>query len=802
MWDDLRFGARHLFKEKRTLLLGLAALAMAIGASNTIFVIVNAVLLRELPVHQPDRLVSIETRNARNRSGGASYLDYVDWQTGRAFEGLAASTDAATILGDAQHPPERLLGTYISAHAFNLLGVQPVVGRTFVPREDAPQEPPVAILSHRLWRNRYGADPSVIGRVARVNGIMTTIVGVMPESFRFPMDTDLWQPLGLFPGIAENRRDARSLSIVGRLAQGVDIAQARAELEGIAASLRQQHPETNKDIEPRLVLLTERYVPREVTMLMTALIAAVIFVLLIACANVANLLLAQASARSHEIAARIALGATRGRIVRQLLVENVLMSALAGLAGLGLSIVGIRLFSAAIASTNPPFWLQLTFDFRVFAFLVAVSLVTGAIAGVAPALGASRTDVNEILKEASMRGSSSARSRRWTLTFVTMELAFTLILLGGAGLMVRSFLELYRTDFGIDTGDLTIGRLALPAAKYAAPERRAAFYQQLEDRLHTVAGFTGASIASAPPGGGGKTQIVTSGRREDRSAASVNATIVPIGDDYFRTLNVPLLQGRTFGKEDGAPGRAHAVVNEQFAATFFPSQNSIGQRIEWFDSQDQATPAAAYTIVGVVKSVRQDMFEVTPVVYVPYRAQPMSAATVLVKGTGNARSIGAQIAAELQRLDPDLALFDVQPLDQFLAFFRWPQRVFGGVFVVLACIGLCLSVVGLYGIANYSVTQRTREIGIRMALGAREPQVLWLIVRQIVTALIVGVLIGLAGAAALSKLIPAFLVQASSADFPLLIVLALLLMTVAILACVGPIRRAATMDPVTALRNG
>ncbi|MPY89511.1 MAG: FtsX-like permease family protein [Luteitalea sp.] len=499
--QDLRFTCRLLVRDRWFTLATVLVLALGIGMNNTVFTIMHTVLIRSLPFEHPDRIVSLETREARQQPmrgpqdyGELSLPEYEDWREGaRAFDGIAAYHDVTMNLGDGEHAPERFRGAYISSNAFSLIGQRPVVGRDFGPEDDGPGAPAVVILGHSVWTRRYAADRAVIGRTIRVNSVPSTVIGVMSPGFRFPLAADVWQPLALMPGRTTQTRVARILSAFGRLADGVSPEAARADLALIATRLSRDYPDTNENIQPAVMPYDERHIAPQVKLVFVALMGAVGFVLLIACANVANLLLARSATRAREMAIRVSLGATRWRTVRQLLVESVVLALLAGLIGFGLSVLGLRLFNIALPQTDKPYWLEFTMDGSVFAFLAVVCLGTSVLFGLAPALHVARTNVNEVLKEGGRGGSGGLRARRWTSTLIIGELALTLVLLSGAGFMMHSFLDLYRADLGIDTSRLAMMSLDLPDQKYGTPEQRAAFYQRLDERLGAV-----QAIASRP----------------------------------------------------------------------------------------------------------------------------------------------------------------------------------------------------------------------------------------------------------------------------------------------------------------
>jgi predicted permease len=808
LWHDLRFAVRLLLKDKWFTLVAASALALGIGVNSTVFTFVNAVLIRGLPFDQPDRIMSLGTRDARNRDRGVSYLEFLDWQAGtHAFTGMAAFQGATMNVSDEGRAPERFGGPYISANAFRLIGEKPALGRDFLPEDDRPGAPAVVLLGNGVWKNRYGSDPAVIGRTIKVNEQPATIVGVMPEGFKFPINADLWVPLVNLAGLADQKRETRNFDVFGRLAPGVTIAQARAELNTTAARLAHDFPATNKDISPTVMTFNERYNGGRIRLVFMTLMGAVGFVLLIACANVANLLLARSANRAREISVRVSLGATRVRIVRQLLVESVLLALLSGVLGFALSIVGIRLFDAAVADVGKPYWIQFTFDGRVFAFLAAICLGTGVIFGLAPALHVSKTDINEVLKEGGRSG-SGLRARRWTSVLIVVELALTLVLLAGAGFMMRSFLALYRLDLGVETSHLLTMRLQLPNRKYPTADQRRDFYTRLDQRLGAMANVQEATITTnLPMGGGNPRQLVVEGREPAAGEQPPNVTQLMIGSRYFETLGLQLARGRAFDDVDGTAGHDTAIVNQRFVSMFFEREDPIGRRIRLINEVPAGAPAAApvtVTIVGVAPTVRQRNFQEAlpdPVVYIPMRSQSPPFAALLLRSSGDPASLTPAVREVVRAIDPDLPLFGIQTMDQQLAQNRWQFTVFGTMFGVFALIALMVSAVGLYAVTAYSVSQRTQEIGVRMALGAQASQVLWLILRSATVQLGVGLAIGLAGAFGVGRLLQSLLVQTGASDPVTLIGITALLTTVSITATVWPARRATRLDPVHALRN-
>jgi putative ABC transport system permease protein len=811
LMQDLRFAVRLLIKDKWFTAVAVIALALGIGVNATVFTFVNAVLIRGLPFNDPDRIVVVGTRDGRGRDRGASYQDFVDWRAAtRTFSGLAAYSGQTMNISDEGRAPERFQGPYISANAFTLIGQPPLIGRGFLPEDDRPGAAAVVILGNGVWKNRYGSDPSVLGRTIKVNEIPATVIGVMPEGFKFPTGADLWMPLAQMPQLTEQKRDARNnLDTFGRLANGVTMAQAQAEMNTIAGKLAHDYPDTNKDITARVMTFNERVNGGPIKLVFLSLMGAVGFVLLIACANVANLLLARSASRAREMGVRISLGASRWRIVRQLLVESVMLSIISGLLGLALASVGVRLFDAATQDVGKPYWIQFTMDGQVFAFFAAVCLGTGIVFGLAPALHVSKTDLNEVLKEGGRSGSSGLRARRWTSALIVAELALTLVLLAGAGLMMRSFLNLYRLDVGVETSQLLTMRLNLPNQKYPTAEQRRVFYDRLDQRLAGLGGIQAATITTNMPLGGGFPRLLSMDGKEPAAGEQPpTVTQVTIGPRYFETLGLKVLRGRPFDELDGTAGHESVIVNQRFATMHFGTEDPIGRRIKLTVDGPQspgAPPPVWTTVVGIAPTVRQRMQPgddvPDPVAYIPLRAHAPSFMMLLIRAQRDAASLTSLAREEVRAIDPDLPLFGILTMDQQLAQQRWPFRIFGTMFAIFAFIALALSAVGLYAVTAYSVAQRTQEIGVRMALGAQAAQVMWLILRRSLVQMVIGLTLGIAGAVGVGKLLSSLLFQTGARDPILMLGIISLLIVVSTSACLWPARRATRLDPVNALRN-
>ncbi|MEO7135526.1 MAG: ABC transporter permease [Vicinamibacterales bacterium] len=816
LWEDVRFAARLLLKDKWFTMVAAIALALGIGVNATVFTFVNAVLIRGLPIDDPDRTLAVDSYDrVRNRGMGVSYLDYRDWKENtRTFETFGAYSGTVANVSDEGQPPERFNGSHISANGLTLLGTTPVLGRDFVADDDRRGAAAVVIIGHGMWQNRYGSNPAVIGRTIRVNDTPATVIGVMPEGFKFPFNTDLWVPLAQIPNLETGKRNTRQLQTFGHLAPGVTRAQAQSELINISRKLESENPDTNKDVQARVQTFNESQNGGPIRTIFLSLMGAVAFVLLIACANVANLLLSRATNRAREISVRMSLGASRWRVVRQLLIESVMLAAISGLGGLGIAAIGIRLFDRATQDVGRPYWIQFTMDGTVFGFFALICLGTGVIFGLAPALHISKTDVNEVLKEGGRSGSAGARASRWTGALMVAELTLTVVLLAGAGFMMKNFVTLYSLDLGIDTSKLLTMALALPERKYPAVEQRLSFYERLEERLRSNPKIEAVTITSnAPMQGGFLRKLTIDGKPLDQGQQAPNVTMLTIDPQYFKTVGLALQRGRDLTDEDGMSGRESAIVNQRFAALHFPNEDPIGRRITLaIDLQGGAPPQGGIpvsltaTIIGIVPNLRQRDFQLPdpdPIAYLPFRTDPRGFMNLLVRSAGDPNLMTPILREEVRAIDPDLPLFGIRTMDASLEQARWPFRIFGSMFTIFALIALTLSAVGLYAVTAYAVSQRTQEIGLRMALGAQRDQVAWLFLRRSFIQLAIGLTLGVTGAFGVGALFSKteLLVQNSGRDPVTIGGIALLLALVAVAASVLPARRATRLDPMLALRR-
>ncbi len=806
MLQDLRFAGRMLLKDRWFTLVAVLALGLGIGLNATVFTFVNAVLIRGLPFHHPEQIFHLSAINTSNsNNSGISWLDFEDLrgQT-KTFSELAAYRSGNFTVTESGRPPERLQGVFVTANTFSLLGQEPLRGRAFSAAEATTQAPPVVILGYGVWQSRYAGDVSLVGRVITVNDVAATIIGIMPEGMKFPNNADLWRPL-VGEGDDLKRRDNRSMNLFGRLSPGVSRREAETEMGGIAQRLQQQYPDTNRNIAVQVMTFNERFNGGPIRAVFLALFGAVGFVLLIACANVANLLLARSATRAREVAVRFALGASRARVVRQLLVESVLLAFLGGLLGLGLAHVSVGLFEAAVSNVGKPYWIAFRFDPLVFAYFAAICLTTGIIFGLAPALQVSRTNVNEVLKEGGRGSAGTVRARRLVSTMVVAEITLTLVLLVGAGLMIRSFFKLYSFNLGVDTAPMLTMQMQLPNQKYPTPEERRIFYDNLMMRLRTIPGMESAAIASAIPFGGSEGRnLEIDGRPVAKPEDRPRTATVTISPTYFEVMRATIRRGRVFRDSDGAAGSETAMVNERFAAQFFAGEDVLGKRIRLVTGESTAKPAPWLTIVGVSPTIRQgnpQNAEPDAVVYQPYRQQAQGFMNIITRSQVPAASLTPLVRQAVQSVDPDQPVFQVQTMDELLARGRWPYRVFGSMFTIFAFIALVLSAVGIYAVTAYSVTQRTAEIGVRMALGAQAGQVSWLILRQGLFQLGIGLSLGLVLAWFASNALQSLVVQIPTRDPVTFGAIVLVLVVVTFAACLIPARRATRLDPLSALRS-
>jgi putative ABC transport system permease protein len=800
LWQDLRYGLRMLVKNPGFTAVALIVLALGIGANTALFSVVNTVLLRPLPFPGSERIVWFDGVNqARGiTASNLSAADYSDWgkQAG-AFESLAAYVTGSANLSDVGGEPERVQRVSVTAGFFPVIGVGPALGRTTTPDDESQGAEDVVVLSHAIWQRRFGAGADVLGSRIMVNGKPFTVVGVMPQAFDYPRQAQMWTPLK--PEKSAEKRDNRFLNVLGRLRPGASIEEAQAQVDTVSGRLGQQYPETNGGWTARLTGLRERTV-RDVRTSLLLLLGAVGFVLLIACANVANLLLARAAARRREIALRTALGAGRLRLIRQLLTESLLLASLGGALGLLLSFFLTDLL-VAISPANLPRLNEVGLDWRVLGFTAGVVCVVGLLFGLAPALQASKADLNEALKEGS-RGSSEGRGRnRVRGALVVSEVALSLLLLVGAGLLIRSFLQLRDVNAGFDPEGVLTMRLSLPSASYPEPAQRVSFFRELTQRVEALPGVEKAGAALSLPLGGTTLSVARAFVREGRALATENAfdaSYQVTTPGYIGAMRIGLVSGRDFTDADGPDALQVAVVNESLARRAFPGEDPVGKRLTaWRDEK------FAREIVGVVADVKMGQMdaEARPQVYVPLAQNPTwGTLSLAVRTNVEPESLVGAVRGAVLAVDKNQPVYDVRTMEDVRSASVASRRLVVVLFGVFSALALLLAVVGIYGVLSYAVAQRTHEIGIRLALGAQRADVLRLVVGQGMRLVILGVGAGIAGALVVTRLLESLLFGVSATDPVTFAAVAASLIFVGLLACYIPARRATRVDPLVALR--
>jgi len=804
LWQDLVYGSRMLAKSPGFTLVAVLTLALGIGANTAIFSVVNTVLLKPLPFAEPDRLVMIWGLDAgKDEIDLVSAADFDDWRaSSHVFQSMAASRDASySLTGDGD--PESIRGYRFSSDFWQVLDVQPILGRTFLPEEDAPGHDQVVVLSHRLWLRRFGGDPAIVGKSIMLSSRPYTVIGVMPAGFSHPQQTELWTPLALDAGLS-SRRDLRFLRVMARLASGATVAQAQTEMDELTRRLGQDHPDTNTGRGAKVVRLHDQHVG-DIEPALLALLGAVGFVLLIACANVANLSLVRAVDRRKEIAIRSALGAGRLRLARQVITESVLLSGIGGALGLILAAWSggllLALFPNNIANLSIPHVSEIPIDASVLAFTLGISLLTGVTFGLAPALQATRPDLNDVLKDAA-RGSGGTRDgRRLRGLLVVAEMALAVVLLAGAGLMIRSFIRLQRTDIGLRPDHLLTGQVMLPQARYAEADSRRRFVDSVLERLESLPGAQSAGATNFLPltGFWGTVSFTVEGLPRPRPGEEPEADNRLASPGYFATMGIRLIRGRGFTKADSETAPRVAIVNQTLASRWWPGADPIGRRIELGGAEQPDW----WTIVGVAADVRSfgPDKEAHAEIFRPLSQTTFPLIAFVVRTTAEPAGLTAVLKEAIWQTDRDQPVFKVITMDQLAADSFTLRRISMVLMTSLALLAVGLAAVGVYGVVAYSVSRRTHEIGLRMALGASKGDLVRLIVRQAMTPMAGGAVLGLLAAMALTRFLSSLLYQVEPTDPATFLTVPLLLMAVALAACWLPALRAAKVDPMIALKN-
>jgi putative ABC transport system permease protein len=818
--QDLRLALRALWKSPMATGLAMACLALGIGTNATMFGVVNGTLLNPLPFHDADRLVTVQsTQQERGiRRGGLSVPDLHDYQEGSlALEALAGVSNRSLTFSDTDEP-ERVLGAAVSWRLFSMIGIVPALGRDFNANDDRLGAADVVMLSDELWRRRYNADPVVIGRAVTINARPYTVIGVLPPRVKFPFLQVAWVPLA--PLLGAETRQSRPLEVFARLAPGRTLDQAREELTGVAARLARSYPE-NDGWSVQLDPLRDYYMPADVRLVMLTAMGAVTLVLLIACANVANLLLARATTRAREMSVRAALGAGRGRIVRQLLTESVLLGAASAPLGIALAAVGIRAMRAGVPADDVPYLIDFQLDARTLIYTVGISAITGLVFGVTPAAHAVKGNLVTALRDGGRAGDAGAKNRARHL-LVVAEVALSIVLLVGAALFARSFLNLQRADTGFDPGPLTTVRLFMPGAPYEADGVKARRVTDVVERLEALPGVRAAGASNLIPldGGGDVSRVVVEGVATD-PGREPRLFFAGVTARYLDALGLSTVRGRTFTAAESQSHSGVAVINVSMARRHFApasgagvpplaadrlagaaelgSLDPVGRRFRLLDEPSQPW----FTVIGVVPDVMIEELgerEVTPAAFVPYPYQETPNTGVIVRADGDASGLTPQIRAAIRASDPSLPVFAASSMDELRRKGFWQYALFGQMFGTFGVFALVLAVVGVYGVLSFTVSQRTQEFGLRMALGAEPGDVRRMMLGQGLRLAAIGIGVGIVGAAVVTRLISSLLYGVTATDPLSFAGVIALMFGVAATAAYLPARRATEVDPMVALR--
>jgi putative ABC transport system permease protein len=801
MMHDLRFALRMIASHRWFSAAVVATLALGIGLNTMVFTLVDAALFKPIALPRGERLMAINNRDLAQGSRGmnVSYPDFGEYRAhASTLEALEAATQDQAVLSERDNAPQSFSMDRVSPGLFEMLRVPPILGRGFLPADGEAGAQPVVLLGYGVWKDRYGSSPGILGRVVRVNEKPATIIGVMPAGFKFPENESLWMVLQPTPDLAD--RTHHTLQLFGILRPGATIAQAGADLERIARRLAIEYP-ADKNVGALVQTFHQRYNGGNIQMVFLLMLAAVGFVLLIACANVANMMLSRALDRRREMSIRAAMGASRWQVVRQLLTESLLLSALGGVLGLALSTLGVNWFDAASQDVGKPYWVVFGMDYTVFGYFAALCVFSGLLFGLVPALQSSRVDLIGALKDGA-RTVGTHRGGRLSGALVVFQFALTLVLLTGAGVFVRGFFASQSINSWAPAGRLLTARVRLPHGLYPAPGARQRFFEQLLPRLEAIPGVTRAAIVSNPPGlGAGDRRIEIENRSVAEPAHLPSASVVVQSPGYFAAIDLPLLAGRDFNQTDGAPGRQSAVVSKGFAAHYWPQGDSVGKRFRFYTDDK---PGEWIAVIGVSAGMNQQPGEAAPnpLLFLPYRQESYDSMALLVRTAGDPASATSAVRAAVQGLDRDLPLFDVRTLTDAIEHDQWYLRLFGKLFAAFALIALVMASVGIYAVIAQAAGSRTREIGVRMALGATSRSILNLVLTRGLKQLIAGLALGLAAAFPAARLLSNLPFLGVSASDPMVFAaVSLMLTAVGLFACWLPARKAAALNPVQAIRH-
>ena len=796
LWRDFRFSLRSLLKRPGFTAIALLALALGIGANTAIFSLVNAVILQPLPYRDPDRLISVYGTRNRSTQGSVGPTDFLDYRSqNKTFEQFAASGSMMlpmNLTGSGE--PERLNASIITGNYFDTFGVRPALGRGFSLENEKTGQDHVTVLSHAFWQTRFGGDPNIVNKTINLDGKAYEVLGVMPAEVVLPQPAQLWVPINFDADPEMKMRNARFLRGIGRLKEGVTLDQAQTDTDLIAAQLEQQYPDSNTGWSLRLIPLREILVGGSRTMLFI-LFGAVGFVLLIACANVANLLLVRAAARQKEIAMRTALGASRLRIIRQMITESLLLAIFGGALGALLAVAGVKLL-VSLGEDNIPRTANVKIDATVLAFTLLISLATGLLFGLAPAIRTMKENLVDALKDGIRGGSEATVKNRTRSLLVVFESAIAVMLLIAAGLLIRSLVALQNVDPGFDPNNVLTLRVDLPRQKYNTPEKASNFFEQLETRVAGLPGVEAVGLITDLPLSGEARDMPY--RVEGRPATSDIAFVDfrRVNKNYLSAMRIPLRRGRNFTEQEVRQSDKAIVVSQAFVDSVFPNEEALGKRlIIWSGIRNEP-----YEIIGIVGDTRYQSLQGEPsaTMYVPTRE--LLFVNLVIRTQGDPLSLVGGVRKEVNALDPDQPIAAIRPMTEWVAMSAAGARYRTTLLGLFALLAMILAATGIYGVMSYSVAQRTQEIGVRMALGARPLDVLKLVVRQGMMLALIGVIVGLAGALALTRVMSSLLFGVTERDPITFVAVAALLIVVAFISCFVPAHRATKVDPLVALR--
>jgi putative ABC transport system permease protein len=799
LFQDIRYAVRNLSRSKGFATVAILCLGFGVGLNATIFSLIDGVLLKPYPYTDPDRILVVGEQRRNTDQAGLSYLDMRDWKEANSvFTTIAAASGRSMTIADGSGEPERYLGAGVSWDLFPMLGTHPIRGRDFTPEEDREGGADVVLLGYDVWTHRYRGSEDIVGRSILVNGKPHTVVGIMPQGFAFPINQKLWVPL--VPLVAKDQRTFRGLFAFGRLKPGVTIDRARQELDAIATRLAAEYPTTNEGWVSRLETLREAFLPPDVPLVLALMMAGVTLVLFIACSNVANLLLARAAGRRREISVRAALGAGRGRIVRQLLTESLVLGLLSVPLGILLALVGTRLIAAGIPPDQVPYYIHWEVDWRAVAYTIVVAAGTAVLFGLFPALQVSRGNLHDTLKEGT-RGNTVTKSFLRS-TLVVAQIAFALVALVGALLFVRSFLNLGAFNVGFDVRPLMSMRFYMPGASYEQPDAKLRRVEDIVRRVEALPGVRATFASNFVPlsGGGGGGTVIIDGRPTQKGQ-EVGISVIGVTPHFNPTMGLAILEGRDFTDAEGWSRSPVAIINQNMRTRFWPDTTPIGRRFR-LDGPNEDW----YTVIGVTPDVNLNGVdpgnEQAPLVaYVPFAYQQFLNTGLTIRVDGDPASITSAVRAAIRASDPNLPMAQVRTVAELRRLSFWQYGLYGWIFGTTGFIGLLLAAIGVYGVLSYSVSQRAQEIGVRVALGAGNPQILRLVVGQGLVLAAIGIITGAVLAGLAMPAARSLLFKVSPFDPLTFIGVASFLATVAFLASYLPARRAMRVDPVIALRG-